>query len=363
MQNELKTLNPNVKFTVREQVLKLGNEIERFEQPKLWGYNNIDILHSVRRAQAINSDIKSAKLKYITKFIEAEAKDRVYIDHLKIGPMYNENKDYWLNIENGAYRLNSPEYVDLDKKFKGKYIKTTGSDIVERYLDDDLEETLRVDEEYNQASFFISSLVPVTYEKAMTMGTAGLWKMLLLAWSYKHKIAIPQKSKKRSFVGGLPGLLSVGYTENFIKLDFSSLYPSIQLLHNIFPECDIDGAFKKLLSFFRNKRIEYKTLSKELKKVNPEQSKSYDIKQLPIKIFINSLYGSLSAPEIFEWADIDKGEEITCTGRQYLRLMIKFFKKRGYKPLVLDTDGCNFKLPENVEERIYKGKGIGWEIK
>lgn len=362
IKKELKTLNPNTKLSITNRMLKLGNEVENFDQIKLWGYSIVDIIHSVRRAQAINSDIKSASLKYITKFIEAEAADRVYIDHNKIGPMYNKNESFWLNVSNGNYRKDSEEFKDLDKKFPGTFIKTTGSDIVERYLDDDLEETLKVDDEYNQASFFLASLVPVSYEKAMTMGTAGLWKMLLLAWSYKHKIAIPKKSKKRSFVGGLPGLLSVGYSENFIKLDFSSLYPSIQLLHDIFPECDITGVFKKFLSFFRNKRIEYKNLSKELKKIDPEQSKSYDIKQLPIKIFINSLYGSLSAPEIFDWADIDKGEQITCTGRQYLRLMIKFFLKRGYSPLVLDTDGCNFKLPENVEERRYIGKGTGWDI-
>jgi hypothetical protein len=30
---------------------------------------------------------------------------------------------------------------------------------------------------------------------------------------------------------------------------------------------------------------------------------------------------------------MDKGEEITCTGRLYLRHMIKFFMNRGYTPL------------------------------
>ncbi len=46
-------------------MLKLANEVEEFKQIGMWGYNVIDILHSVRRAQAINSSIKSAGLKYI----------------------------------------------------------------------------------------------------------------------------------------------------------------------------------------------------------------------------------------------------------------------------------------------------------
>jgi hypothetical protein len=78
-------------------MLKLANEVERFNQVQMWGYNVIDIIHSVRRAQAINSNIKEAGLKYITKFIDAEAKDRIYIDHTSIGSMYAEKEEYWLN--------------------------------------------------------------------------------------------------------------------------------------------------------------------------------------------------------------------------------------------------------------------------
>ena len=40
---------------------------------------------------------------------------------------------------------------------------------------------------------------------------------------------------------------------------------------------------------------------------------------------------------------MDMGEQITCTGRQYLRQMIMM--KRGYQPLVMDTDGVNFSVP------------------
>ena len=358
------SLNRMKPISQKESMLKLANEVERYNQVQMWGYNVIDIIHSVRRAQAINSNIKEAGLKYITKFIDAEAKDRIYIDHTKIGPMYANKEDYWLNTQNGNYKK-----VGVDSKIdevcyrRGDiYIKTTGDDIVERYLDDDLEETLLVDDEFNQGTFLLASLVPTTYERVSTMGTATLWKMLMLAWSYRHGLAIPAKNEKRGFVGGLSRLIRTGYSRNVLKLDYSSLYPSIQLVHDVFPECDITGAMKGLLSYFRNTRIMYKNLAEEYASIDKKKSLSYDRKQLPIKIFINAFFGSLSAPQVFHWGDMDKGEMITCTGRQYLRMMIHFFMDRGYTPLVMDTDGINFSVPDGVESRRYIGKGLNWKV-
>jgi hypothetical protein len=44
-------------------------------------------------------------------------------------------------------------------------------------------------------------------------------------------------------------------------------------------------------------------------------------------------------------------------------MMIKFFMKRGYTPLVMDTDGVNFSKPEGWENRRYLGKGLNWKVK
>ena len=359
-----KSLNPSRPISQKDGMLKLANEVERFVQTGLWGYNIIDIIHSVRRAQAINSSIKSAGLKYITQYINAEAPDRVYIPHEEIGSMYANKEEFWLNVTNGKYkRADKPEFNNLDTRFPGTYIKVTGDNIVERYLDDDLEETLTVDDEFNQGTFLLASMVPTTYERVSTMGTATLWKMLMLAWSHKYKLAIPKKQEKTEFVGGLSRLLKVGYSRNVLKLDYSSLYPSIQLVHDVFPECDVKGAMKGMLSYFRNARIMYKNLASEFYDVDKKKSLSYDRKQLPIKIFINSMFGALSAPQVFAWGDMYMGEQITCTGRQYLRQMIKFFIKKGYTPLVMDTDGVNFAKPEGWENRRYIGKGLNWKVK
>ena len=359
------SLNPERSISQKSQILKLANEVEDYTQTSIWGYNIIDILHSVRRAQAINSNIKAAGLKYITKFINAEAEDRVYIEHTDIGSLYKKKEEYWLNIKNGKYKKVGldPKADEICQRRVDTYIKTTGDNIVERYLDDDLEETLVVDKEFNQASFLLASMIPTTYERVSTMGTATLWKMLMLAWSYKHGLAIPEKQGKTDFVGGLSRLLKVGYSKNVLKLDFSSLYPSIQLVHDVFPECDVTGAMKGMLKYFRDTRILYKELAEKYEKTDPKLSATYSNKQLPIKIFINSMFGALSAPQVYHWGDMYMGEQITCTGRQYLRQMIKFFMNRGFQPLVMDTDGVNFSSPDDVETHRYIGKGLNWKVK
>ena len=354
-----KTLNPKHSIKTKDGILKLANEMEPYIQTMMWGYNIIDIAHAVRRAQAINSDIKSWGLKYITQFIGAEKENRVYVQGDKIGRTYFENKDYYFNPKTGKYReVGFPGTENLLEKFPGVYEVVKGSYLIERYLYDDIWETMIVDESFNQANFLLSKLVPTTYERLSTMGTATLWKMIMASWSYKNKLAIPKKNEKRPFTGGLSRLLQVGYSRKVLKLDYSSLYPSIQLVHDVFPKCDVTGAMKSMLKYFRDTRIKYKKLAEEYSKSDPKLSSEYSRKQLPIKIFINAFFGSLSAPHVFPWGDMDMGEQITCTGRQYLRQMIMWFMKRGYQPLVMDTDGVNFATPEDRENYSYVGKGL-----
>lgn len=357
--NIIKTLNPEVQYRTKDGILKLANEMEDYVQMQMWGYNVVDIAHAVRRAQAINSDIKSWGLKYITQFIGAEKENRVYVQGDKIGKIYFDNKEYYFNPKSGGYKeVGAPGTENLIERFPGHYEKVNGNYIIERYLYDDIWETMVVDEEFNQANFLLAKLVPTTYERLSTMGTATLWKMIMASWSYKNGLAIPAKGDKRPFTGGLSRLLAVGYSTDVLKLDYSSLYPSIQLVHDVFPKCDVTGAMKSMLKYFRDTRIKYKKLAEQYSKTDPKLSSQYGRKQLPIKIFINAFFGSLSAPHVFPWGDMDMGEQITCTGRQYLRQMIMWFMSRGYKPLVMDTDGVNFSVPEDRYTYKYIGKGL-----
>ena len=119
-----------------------------------------------------------------------------------------------------------------------------------------------------------------------------------------------------------------------------------------------------MLKYFHSERFKAKDLAKMHDKAgNKQMASKFKRKQLPLKIFINSMYGALTAPNAFPWAEMDKGEQVTCTARQYLRLMVKFFGKKGYKPTVLDTDGVNFTAGDIDEEQfVYIGKGLNSEV-
>lgn len=365
-----------------DKSLKLGGESEYYKQTTMWGYNIIDVYHAVRRAKAINSNIKSAGLKYITKFSGLNKSNRVYVDGNKIYDIWADKvTDYAFNDSDGTYYKISEE-----KPLKEGYVQVKGNAIIRRYLLDDLWETEQVDGVYSQASFLLSKIIPTSYMRSTTMGTAGIWKLIMLAWSYENRLAIPETKPRKTFVGGLSRLLEVGYTENVAKLDFAALYPNIEITWDIFPDTDITHVMKGMLLYIATTRDKFKdymnehkiTLNKlkTLKSENSEEMSEeqiellkeemgkeeslismYDKKQLPIKILGNSFFGSLGAPNIFNWGDTNCAEETTCRGRQYLRLMVKFFMDRNFRPLVGDTDGFNFAIPKNVGDYKYTPLG------
>ncbi len=368
----IKTKHPMVNLKRLQATLKLGAEVEDYEQTQMWGVTVMDTYHRVRQAMALNSSLQEGRLKYIAKEAKVERPNRVYIEGDKLGKIWTKNEEYNYNPTTGQwYSIDGekPPLKDLSKFNKedeepefiaeDKWEVVNGHFLIKEYLNDDLLETEQVDDIYTQAGFLTAALVPTNFIRSITMGTATMWKTLMMAWSYENGLALPDVQPKRDFVGGLSRLLKLGYSKNIAKFDYASLYPSIQLTHNVFPTVDVSGALKAMLKYLLDTRNEYKYLSiKYEEEGNEALANKFDKKQLPIKIFNNSAFGSISAPYIFPWGDIDIGETITCTGRQYLRHMIEFFMEKGYDPLVLDTDGVNFSYPDEVNDREYVGKGL-----
>ena len=381
------TLNRISKIKRKPATLKLGGETEHYLQTSMYGYSIIDISHAVRRAMAINSEIKSWGLKYITQYSEIAKPNRVYVPGDKINSTWTDKKNkYAFNNDNGDWYK-----ITTKNPLKEGYTIKTGAYIVQRYLCDDLWETEQIDYIYNQASFLIAKMLPTTFQRSSTMGTAGQWKLIMAAWSYENGLAIPETQTKREFTGGLSRLLEVGFAKNVYKLDYAALYPKTQLTHGIFPDLDISGVMAGMLTYVVDSRDEFKFKTgiekKKAKKLQEQLDANkdnmstaeidalkkqiaehkalaslYDKKQLPLKILANSWFGSYGAPYIFNWGDTDSAEETTCRGRQYLRLMVRHFtEKHGFRALVGDTDGFNFAAPDNLNDIKYTAKGSHWK--
>ena len=339
--------------------MKLGGEVEYYYPTIMWGHNVLDSLHAARRAQAIDSNMKSSNLKYVTKYLNLKKPNRVYVPGDKITSTWAiQDKVFGLCEDDGDW------YKVTDKRqlLKG-YNLVSGRYIVERYLLDDLWETDKVEERLNESNFLVGKMLPTTFARACTMGTAGIWKLIMLAWSYENDLAIPALGENKRFVGGLSRLLRTGYVDRVVKLDYNSLYPSVILTWNIPNEVDPSGVLNQMLNYVLGQREKYKELKAEagakvdlLKETselatNDEEKKSIkkeiaywkaeksgnDKKQLPLKILGNSYFGSAGSPAIFNWGNIVAAEKTTCISRQMLRLMISHFKSLGYEPIVGDS--------------------------
>ena len=344
----------------KETVLKLGGEVEYYKPTVMWGHNIVDSLHAVRRAQAIDSNMKLANLKYVTRYLKLKKENRVYVPGNKIGSIWLETDNvYAFNDTNGDWYKISDQ-----RPLTEGYVETSGKYIVERYLLDDIWETDKVELKLNESNFLIGKMLPTTFQRACTMGTAGIWKLILLAWCYENTLAVPAFAPSKRFTGGLSRLLKVGYADRVVKLDYNSLYPSIILTWNIGSKLDISNSMLMMLEYVLTQREKYKGLkgqaeskAKELKnklanfdgteadkhRLKEEiryweaEASANDKKQLPLKILANSFFGSFGAPDVFPMGDIVCAEKTTCIGRMSLRLMISHFKKIGYEPIVGDS--------------------------
>lgn len=345
----------------KETVLKLGGEVEYYKPTIMWGHNIVDSLHAVRRAQAIDSNMKLANLKYVTRYLDLKKDNRVYVPGNQIGTIWldTNEKSYAFNNLNGDWYKITEKRPLLDG-----YEYRSGKYVVERYLLDDIWETDKVELTLNESNFLIGKILPTTFQRACTMGTAGIWKLILLAWCYEKNLAVPSFAPSKRFTGGLSRLLKVGYADRVVKLDYNSLYPSIILTWNIGSKLDILNSMLMMLEYVLSEREKYKGLKgkagKKAKEIK-ERLKSFsgtkeerheleneqhyweanesanDKKQLPLKILANSFFGSFGAPDVFPMGDVICAEKTTCIGRMSLRLMISHFTNIGYTPIVGDS--------------------------
>lgn len=344
----------------KEAILKLGGEMEYYHPTVAWGFNILDSLHAVRRAQALDSNMKSASLKYTTKYLDLKKPNRVYVPGNIITSTWNVMEEkYAFNNTNGDWY----EITDKRKLLDG-YETKSGRYIVERYLLDDLWETDKVELKLNESNFLVSKILPTSFTRACTMGTAGIWKLIMLAWSFEHGLAVPALGENKKFTGGLSRLITTGYVDRIVKLDYNSLYPSIELSWWVKTPNDVCNIMLYLLEFILTNREKYKELkaeagekakelSNKLKSMNKDceyyektknevaywkaEKMANDKKQLPLKILANSFFGSYGCPMVFPFGDVVAAEKTTCIGRQSLRLMISHFTKIGYRPIVGDS--------------------------
>ena len=344
----------------RPTTLKLGGEVETYYATVMKYHNIVDSLHAVRRAMATDSSFESANLKYSTKYLHLNKHNRVYVPGNLIDSTWLVTDPvYAFNNENGDWYK-----VTEEKPIQNGYQFVTGKYIVERYLLDDIWEADKVELTLHETDFQLTKIMPTTFMRVCTMGTATQWKLILLTWSYLHNLAIPSLGKNKKYTGGLSRLLVTGYMTDICKGDYAALYPTTQITWNIEPATDFMHVTLPMLKYVLLQREEHKGLKKKsekaaeniynkLKEIYKDSEEyiqlseerntlladkvNHDNQQLVLKKLANSWFGSLGCPGLNPWGDLTAAEKTTCIGRMLLRIMIYRLKELGYIPIVGDS--------------------------
>jgi len=214
---------------------------------------------------------------------------------------------------------------------------------VRLYAAQDVRETRRLSQIVGATDFYLTQMVPDTYQSVAVTGTGEKIDCLLVREYLRHGRAVPLSKPSRAFPGGLTECRRTGVLRNVIKADVESLYPSLMLTRNIKPSSDELDVFLPALRDLTARRLEAKAKAKAA--YGPDAA-YWDGVQSSFKILINSFYGYLAGP--FHFNDYDAAEAVTLGGQEVLTTMVRLIEESGGSVIELDTDGVYFQPPPDV---------------
>ncbi|MCX6375009.1 MAG: DNA polymerase, partial [Armatimonadetes bacterium] len=233
----------------------------------------------------------------------------------------------------------------------------TDPETVRIYARQDVRETRRLAELICPAEFYLTQMVPDTYQSAATSGTGEKINSILVREYLRQGRAISKPQPPRGVPGGYTELRRAGLIRNVVKCDVESLYPSLMLSMTIKPASDVLDIFLPALAELTSRRMDAKSKSKS----GSEAERAYwDGLQGSFKILINSFYGYLGAP--FNFNDYDAAEKVTTSGQAIVKQIAEAIEIKGGSVIEIDTDGVYFESPKGIsseDEEIALVEEIG----
>lgn len=203
-------------------------------------------------------------------------------------------------------------------------------------------ETRAVAELLSPSYFIQAQIFPYNYQDVIVRGNATRINALFLREYFRQRHSIPELPMVRGFEGGYTDIFFTGVARNVWHCDIASLYPSIMLQFDCFPQTDQLQIFRHLLTDLRTFRLETKAKMRAEKE--PAQQRHLHALQNTFKILINSFYGYLGFAQ-GHFADFEAAARVTQIGRDLLKKMIDWLKAEGAQVIEVDTDGIYFVPP------------------
>jgi DNA polymerase elongation subunit (family B) len=331
-----------------------------------------------------------------------------YIDlyqKYQLEPRESYSLDAVCKIELGESKVNfKDEHDDLNRLYDDDFEKFI------EYNIRDVELVSLLDKKMGFIDLGLSIMYMAKCTPDQIFGTVGAWDSFLYNQLLKRKMLAPPKKdihSREDFIGGYVKEPTPGFHKWVVVYDIASSYPSQIICRNLSPEtildehiipaelkdmrnrfkgidtcCDIDSLieFKPLLqkynvsytsngNFFDISKVgvipgivselfEGRKLIK--KQMKTEKAKGYDVKsldmrQMAIKILMNSLYGAMGNVH-FRYFDRRIAEAITSDGQVCVKGVGEFVTNALNIPVIYsDTDSIFCELNEYVKNR-YKDK-------
>src|SRR5438477_1182179 len=214
-------------------------------------------------------------------------------------------------------------------------------------------ETRAVSELLSPSYFIEAQIFPYNYQDVIVRGNATRINGLFLREYFRQKHSIPELPLPQTFEGGYTDIFFTGVARNVWHCDVASLYPSIMLQFDCFPQSDRLQIFRHLLTDLRTFRLETKAAMRAEK--DPAKQRYFHALQNTFKILINSFYGYLGFAQ-GHFADFDAAARVTQIGRDLLKKMIEWLNAHGAQVIEVDTDGIYFVPPSSVEAGVSPAK-------
>src|SRR5437016_9415259 len=230
----------------------------------------------------------------------------------------------------------------------------TGKELERAYTDNNekfrrralcgVRETRAVSELLSPSYFIQAQIFPYNYQDVIVRGNATRINGLFLREYFRQRHGIPELPLPQTFEGGYTDIFFTGVARNVWHCDVASLYPSIMLQFDCFPQSDRLEIFRHLLTDLRTFRLETKAAMRAEKE--PAHQHHLQALQNTFKILINSFYGYLGFGQ-GHFADFDAAARVTQIGRELLQKMIAWLNGRGAQVIEVDTDGIYFVPPSS----------------
>ncbi len=201
------------------------------------------------------------------------------------------------------------------------------------------------------SSYFAQAqMLPFSYQNIVLRGNAMKIDALFLREYLRQGHSIPATPDRTEFAGGYTDIFFTGVARPIWHCDVTSLYPSIMLAFEVFPQTDALGVFGGLLADLRRFRIEAKQRMQALDANGPDRQAYQAVAavQNTFKILINSFYGYLGFNQA-HFGDFEAAAEVTRRGREILMSMVDWLRSQNAEPVEIDTDGIYFVPPAGTQ--------------